>query len=245
MLPLLGGSGGAGSPQEWSVPPQGASGGAGGGAILIAGSGRVVVDGSIHADGGKGGLWLPGRNGAGGSGGGIRLVSSQLAGVGQIRAASREFFPECPGDFAGEAGRTRIERVSGGGTLSFLPDPSVLALADGATPQIWLPDNGPTVKIVSVGNQNAPADPRAEFAAIGADLVLPQVSTSEVVVETTNVEQASTVKVRVTPRSNGNYTLTQATLDQVVTEDPLVIRWKANVPVNNGYSALQVHVVRP
>ena len=53
------------------------------------------------------------------------------------------------------------------------------------------------------------------------------------------------MKVRVIPRANGNYTEITATLDSVVSTTPLVIRWTANVPVNDGYSAVQVKVVRP
>lgn len=80
---------------------------------------------------------------------------------------------------------------------------------------------------------------------MGPDIFLRQVSSAPVVVETSNVEEASVVAIRVTPRSNGQYTETIATNRQVVSTSPLVIRWTANVPVNNGYSAVQVKVVRP
>ena len=60
-----------------------------------------------------------------------------------------------------------------------------------------------------------------------------------------NVEQASEVKVRVSLRANGTYTEVTATNSTVVSTDPLVIRWNASVPVNPGYSAVQVKVVRP
>ena len=53
------------------------------------------------------------------------------------------------------------------------------------------------------------------------------------------------VKVRGTPRSNGNFTEVNATLSSVVSEDPLVLRWTANLPVQSGYSAVQVRVIRP
>jgi hypothetical protein len=129
--------------------------------------------------------------------------------------------------------------------LQITPDPSVVTLPSGATPQIWLPTNGPTVKIVSIGGKVAPADPRAEFAAIGADLVLPRVTNTTVVVETTNLERASVVTVRATPRSDGNFTQANAAVTSVVSEDPLVLRWTANVPVKDGYAAIQVKVVRP
>ncbi|MEI7940383.1 MAG: hypothetical protein WCK27_27190 [Verrucomicrobiota bacterium] len=126
-----------------------------------------------------------------------------------------------------------------------IPAPSVVVLSAGATPVIWLPSNGPTVRIVSIEGKSAPADPRAEFGAIGADIVLPQVANVTVVVETTVAEDASTVTVRATPRSNGNFSERVASLTQVVSEDPKVIRWTANVPVSDGYAAIQVKVVRP
>jgi pantoate kinase len=98
---------------------------------------------------------------------------------------------------------------------------------------------------VSIGGTDASADPRAEFGSIGADVVLPRVANTTVVVETTNVEEASVVTVRATPRSNGNFSQATATVTEVVSADPLVVRWTANVPVNDGYSAIQVKVVRP
>jgi len=125
------------------------------------------------------------------------------------------------------------------------PDPSVVTLLAGSTPLIWLPNDGPTARIVSIGAVAAPADPRASFGTYGPDVALPQVTSTPVVVETINAEDASTVKVRVSPRANGTFTETTATLSQIVSTTPLVIRWTANVPVNNGYSAVQVRVVRP
>ena len=142
-------------------------------------------------------------------------------------------------------GRVRIERISNTSTLQVTPDPSVVTLPAVDTPLIWLPTNGPTAKIISIGAVPAPGDPRASFGAFGPDIALPQVASTQVIVETTNAEDASTVKVRVSPRSNGTFTETTATLSQVISVSPLVIRWTANVPVNNGYSAVQVRVVRP
>lgn len=231
LIPLVGGSGGGGS--TWYGQPN-AGGGAGGGGLLVACGERFEMGGWLRAKGGRGNEY-----GGGGSGGGIRVVTHTLAGGGSIEATGG------PSNGSGGLGRIRIERVTNSGNLQVTPDPDVVILTDGATPQIWLPDNGPTVKIVSIGGQAAPVDPRAAFGAVGADVTLPQVATTAVVVETTNVEQASVVKIRTTPRANGNYTETAAAVDQVVSSDPLVIRWIANVSVTNGYSAIQVKVVRP
>ncbi len=129
--------------------------------------------------------------------------------------------------------------------MQITPDPSVVTLQAGSAPLIWLPSEGPSVRIVSVGGQNAPADPRSGFGTLQPDVSIPAASTTPVILETRNVEDASSVTVRVGPRANGAYSETKATVEQVVSTAPLVIRWMANVPVKAGHSALQVKVVRP
>lgn len=234
LLPLIGGSGGGGDRDY------GASSGAGGGAILIACSGGLSVQGTIAANGGNG-IWTVPHTG-GGSGGGVRLVCDTFSGTGTVQAIGGS------SSRPGGLGRIRIERVTNVGTPQVTPDPSVIALQAGATCLTWLPSDGPTARIVSIGNSgntNAPADPRASFGTYGADIALPQVSTTPVIIETTNAEAASIVTVRVSPRSNGSYTETAATVTKTNSMSPLVLRWLANVPVNPGYSAIQVKVVRP
>ncbi len=241
LIPLIGGSGAGGRQNTGGQPVRG--GGAGGGAILIASSGTLTIVGAIHANGGSGvlGSQPSDDDAAGGSGGGIRLVCEVLAGNGNVQCVGGKGF------FNGGLGRIRLERVTASTASSFVvaPDPSVVELTSGATPQIWLPANGPSVRILSIDGNSAPVDPRAEFGAIGADVVIPTVTNTTVVVETTNVEQASVVTVRATPRSDGNFTEATAAVTSVVTEDPLVVRWTANVPVKDGYAAIQVKVVRP
>ena len=226
-IPLVGGSGGGGFSGANTI-----GGGAGAGAILVACTGTITVSGEVRANGGAG-------SAGGGSGGAIRLVADAFSGNGVVQAKGGI------GALTGGLGRIRIERVVNTFAPEPIPAPSVVVLSAGATPVIWLPTNGPTVRIVSIEGKSAPADPRAEFGAIGADIVLPQVANVTVVVETTVAEDASTVTVRATPRSNGNYSERVASLTEVVSEDPKVIRWTANVPVSDGYAAIQVKVVRP
>ena len=94
-----------------------------------------------------------------------------------------------------------------------------------------------------------PADPRAEFGAVGADVTLPQTSSVPVVVETVNAEAASTVLIRGTPRAGvpdgGYYNEATANLEQIVSTSPLVIRWTNNLPVVNGYWVVQARLIRP
>jgi hypothetical protein len=241
IVPLIGGSGGgATSYGLWA-----GGGGAGGGAILISASGSVALNGSIRANGGNGsrddgpsGSW-PGE---GGSGGAIRIVADTLQGLGEIQCRGGI----APGliSYAG-LGRIRLETTATTGSIQPSPDPSVETLTDGSTALLWPPAGSPEVRIVSVGGQSAPADPRASFGTFGADVSLPLVTNTPVMVETRNIEQLSVVKVRGTPRSNGNFTEVDATLSSVVSEVPLVLRWSANLPVQAGYAAVQVRVIRP
>ena len=235
IVPLLGGSGGGGT-------SSGNGGGAGGGAILIACSGTLTINGTVSANGGNAfNAFSTNNDSGGGSGGGIRLVADTFAGSGTVEAKAG-----VNTDYPGSLGRVRMERVNNNNTWTAIaPSPSVVGLTGGDTALIWPIATAPTVKIVSIGGEAAPADPLASFGTSGADVAIAQTNTTEVVIETVYVEQASVVKVRLTPRANANYTEVTASLDTVVNPDPLTIRWSANVPVNSGYSAVQVHVVRP
>ncbi|ETR72319.1 MAG: hypothetical protein OMM_01810 [Candidatus Magnetoglobus multicellularis str. Araruama] len=231
LIPLIGGSGG-GSDINGTK-----SGGAGGGAILIACKNTLSVNGVLRSNGGNGYNDGPG----GGSGGGIRLIADILAGTGTVNALGGDGYKT----YDGGLGRISIERVVNDNTLVIVPETDPIHLSSETTATLWPPDNAPKVKILSIGGKTPPDDPRASFGTYGADVALPEVSTTQVVVETTNVEQASQVIVRVTPRFNANYITANATVDNVVSTDPLVIHWIADLSVNVGYSAVQVKVVRP
>ncbi len=245
LVPLIGGSGGSGS-GDFHVSTANfreRSGGAGGGAILIAAQGTITVGGIVKANGGDGKNPTDGVGSGCGSGGGIRLVCAKLQGNGQIIAL--------PGDpvggvaASGGLGRIRIERFNNSNQLRVVPDPSVVDLTDGSAALLWPPVGAPSVRVVSVGGTNAPVDPRAGFATVGADVTLPLVSSTQVVVETENVEKASQVIVRCTPKFSASYFTTNASLQATISTDPLVLRWAASVPVGSGYSAVQAQVIRP
>lgn len=200
LLPLIGGSGGSGG--HGGSGTIGAGGGGGGGALLLAVSGTLTVNGQILADGGNGGdlghTWNStqfGRVGGGGSGGGIRLVATTIAGAGQIRARGGS-----TGDFAdwqpnlgdGGAGRIRIEAE----TLLFAQptDPAFTSALPGDLFIAGLP----TLRIVSVAGQPAPAEPTGN-----ADIILPSDTPNpvEVVFETSNVPLGNTLTLTLTPPS--------------------------------------------
>ncbi|MFN5961543.1 MAG: hypothetical protein ACK5CW_08690 [Verrucomicrobiota bacterium] len=249
LIPLIGGSGGGGGQLEPfpNAGTYGWGGGGGGGAILIGASGSVFIESgaSVSALGGNG---FPGA----GSGGGVRVVCTDLLGAGSISAAGGNSFGS---NTPGSIGRVRIERVATSSALTVTPAPSTVDLIDGATAQIWPPSGAPEARIVSVNQIQAPADPNSMFGAYTPDVVLPLVSSVNVIVETINVENNSGTKVivRVNPRNgmtiNGsivrNATEVNATIKEVVSEVPLKLRWEATVPTLPGYSAIQARIVRP
>jgi len=240
LIPLIGGSGGGGHNSDSRA------GGAGGGAFLIACGATLRINGTLTANGGNaatftvGSLASPANTGAG-SGGGLRIIADSLIGSGNISAVGGSV--STGGSSAN--GRIRIERVVNNNTISVVPGPSVVDLAASTTAVLWPPSGSPEVKIISLGGVPAPENPKAGFGTIGADVTLPTGTTTVAVVETTNVEQASQVKVRITPRDSANFTEVNATYSSTVSADPLVIRWNATLPTNLGYSAVQVKVIRP
>ena len=242
LIPLIGGSGGGGGWGEgW-----GFVGGAGGGAMLLATSGTLTVNGAkILAVGGSGSS----MTGAG-SGGGIRLVSSRMGGTGSLNATGGAGYSNVPN---GGSGRIRLERVENSADLTASPAPSVVDLAEGGTVQLWPPPGAPQAKIVSVNSLAAPADPKASFGAYTPDVALPMGDSAVVLVETVNVEEASKVIVRITPRNGmtvggvqqSNATEVNAVVKEVLATTPLTIRWEATVPTLPGSAALQARVIRP
>ncbi|GAA5481054.1 hypothetical protein [Haloferula sargassicola] len=236
LVPLIGGSGGSAAA---GTRVQG--GGGGGGAILIACTGTLTVNGTLRANGGDGIPYYFSDRTGGGSGGGIRLVCSDFGGTGTVNAL---------GGLGGQSeaatyGRIRLERITDTSAGVLSPDPSVVPLSESDTALVWPPPTAPEVRIVSIGGEAAPADPRASFGAAGADVSLAETSSTPIVIETTHVEQASTVEVRVTPRADGDAIIVPAAVDSVISTDPLVVQWTATLPVNTGYSAVQVKVIRP
>ena len=147
LLPMIGGSGGAGA-HEWAGS-NGSGGGGGGGAILIASSKEIIVDGSIEANGGNGGSNV-GVDGGGGSGGAIRLVAPIVRGAGLLSAKGGT------GGGFGAPGRIRIEGNVFSGTVngsSTSGPPGLLFLSADQAP----------VRIVSIDGIEIPAIPHGGF----------------------------------------------------------------------------------
>ena len=133
LVPLVGGAGGAGGTR--------CAGGAGGGAILIASSVSMVLNGTISANGGS----APEGCGAGG-GGAIRLVAPVIEGAGRLSAQGG--FPEGGPEGGPDSlpGRVRLETLA-----NYFTGTSETPTAVGKPLGLFLPPDPPaSVRIVSV-----------------------------------------------------------------------------------------------
>jgi len=124
ILPLIGGSGGAG----WSN----GGGGAGGGAIMIVCTGTVTLNGAIYANGGGGNNY-----GAGGAGGAIRIIADQIIGnsSGVLRAQGGG------GGYDTVGGRGRIFLQANYINMSDVGDPAAVKTNFAQSPYLIWPDS--------------------------------------------------------------------------------------------------------
>jgi len=220
IVPLIGGSGGGYS--GYSVS------GGGGGAILIASSGTISINGSVHANGGA---YL----GVGGAGGAIRLISGQLTGNGAISAGGP--YP----------GRIRLEATNTAG-LNIGLNPSVNPLTILASPfplTIWPATNAPIVQVTTISNVNAnltaPVDPKASLAAGGDDLAIATTNAVTIGLQTSNFPTNGTVNVYIKSLSAGQ-TVLQASC---ISGNSNSANWQlvTTLPVN--HTVIQARAVFP
>lgn len=234
VFPLIGGSGGAGS-ADWS---EGNGGGGGGGAILIASISNVQLGGAVRADGGSDGAHH--NYGGGGSGGAIRIVADAVTGGGQVTALGGY------GYHYGAPGRIRVEANLI--TLSDLGNPAYTIGVPGGSPRIWPETDTPTVEVISMGGVPIPADPRAAFTFPGTDVSFQTAATYELVVRARNVPlgAGTAIRARAVDRSEPGAPpfndFVNAAFDS---GDDTESIWKAQVPLNNGYAAIQVRATFP
>ena len=154
LTPLFGGSGGGGSTGSSSFPFGGAGAG-GGGAILIASSTRILINGTIRANGGDGDTAGVLAGGAG-SGGAIRLVAPEIVGVGALQALRGS---DGSGVALASDGRIRLESFDLTGFTGTAAPVASVANAPGAVSPAGNPAlaNVPTLAITSVGGVPTPA----------------------------------------------------------------------------------------
>ena len=228
-IPLLGGSGGGAADRHFI------SGGAGGGAILVASSLNIVLNGAIHARGGRGTrIFAPARVSGGGSGGAVRLVGETVLGNGGISAVGLT----ATDAKNGSNGRIRIEANSMSPDLTTAP--STIAVAPGDTPIIWPPDNAPNVKIVSVDSVSAPEDPSSNLLT-SSDIGIQTDEEVEVILETTNFPIEGVVNLRVGRKFSTAYNRNAA----YVSGDFNKATWRAVTGFSAGFSVLQARATAP
>ena len=222
LLPLIGGSGGAGGRSGPSF--NGGGGGGGGGAITIASSGTITmtgygdgVNGRIYANGYGGASSMGsgcGGGGGGGSGGGIRLVAETLVRINDpyLQAVGGGGGGSCnEGGGSGGTGRIRLEANS---ITGWTTDRSNPAYSFGLPGHVFVPNN-PTLKIVSVtptagpdsGTQKTvPANPSGN-----ADITFQTGTTTATVnLQASGIPQGSTAYVHVIPSSGAPRTVVQS-----------------------------------
>jgi hypothetical protein len=235
LVPLTGGSGGAGgniSGSPLSETPYGAGGGAGGGAILIASSTSITVNGFINARGGNGGF--PNCSGAGGrgSGGAIRLVApsltlgsnSVLYALGGFRGADASFGP---------SGAIRLESFTfntPGFSLNnncFSGTPFTL----GSPFSTFVPATGPpSVAIASINGVNVSQPPTGNLAT--PDISINTTSPVQMTIQASFITPGTVITLHVFSDNN---------TDQTVQTTPLVGTLQsstatANVTFPSGFS---------
>ena len=228
VLPLIGGSGGAGSGCPTVV------GGAGAGAIMIGSNTSVEINGSILARGGDSFANEYCAAGAG-SGGGVRILCDQLLGVGTINATGGNSGP----NWSGGHGRIRLESVSYSGALTTFPRADIGS--PGLPALTWAPSTAPTARIISIGGSSTPLDPRAILEPGASDVTLPNSGATVVTVECTNVPippASATVLILIKPKY-GSTTAVNATYSS---GSGSLSTWTANVTLPTGFVVFQAHV---
>lgn len=233
VFPLIGGSGGAGSANN----AFGKGGGSGGGAILIATPGPILLNGAIRANGGPGSnVGGSNRASGGGAGGGIRLVADAILGTGTLEAiggTSAGTGTVTPSG-AGGVGRIRIE--SNTNALVDLGNPAYSQGVPAEVPRIFRDPQTPAIRSVTLGGDPVPDDPRGGLTFPNSDLVIPDPGVKTLLIEAENVPVDGVVEVRVIRRTGPDVkvlaTLTAGTLESST--------WSANIPIDGGFSTVQV-----
>ncbi len=196
LLPLLGGSGGAGSiaVQGSSIGP---GGGAGGGAFLLVSHESIILNGTISATGGAG---TGGSNtfqagSGGGSGGGIRLAAPRIdfGSAATLRARGGSGGDGNPG--RGSDGFIRVEAFSVSGDASSAP-----AYSHGIPGYLDVPVSSvPYAKLLTVNGESVPASPTG--SVYSPDVELNTGTGVNVVAQTAGIPENAAVDFIFTPES--------------------------------------------
>lgn len=235
LLPILGGSGGAGvelsscftSPLNWG------GGGSGGGALLLAAGNTISVAGTIRSNGGDGGA----SYGVAGSGGGIRLIADVVQGAGTLRAMAGTSH-----GITSASGNGRIRVEANSITLTDVGVPAYSAGLPGNPVNIFPPAAAPEVKVVSIAGQSVDDDPWGRIDFPMQDVSISSGGSSIIVIRGHNVPLDWTMSVRIVPTVGADINLT-ATAQPGSTQ--ALSTWHAAVTVPSGFSVVQARAFAP
>jgi hypothetical protein len=194
LVPIVGGSGGAGH----LVPFSGnVEGGGGGGAILIASSTSITLSGGqVRADGfGNGDFY----GSATGSGGAVRLIANSISASGSFSAVNRRDVQPSPNNY----GVVRLEAPIG--ALNFTGSSQPAAVLSTINPALFA-NAMPVLRITSVGGFPVPAYAGGRFDTV--DVLLPNQLPDpiQVVVTASNVPVGTEVTVGLFGSTNATAT---------------------------------------
>jgi hypothetical protein len=209
LTPLFGGSGGGGGANGTSGGGAG-TGSGGGGAILIASSTRIIVNGTIRANGAAastnfniGCIFQPGA----GAGGAIRLVAPEISGSGILQAL-RGLMPANCGQPQATDGRIRVEAFTTSGFTGVASPTASVANAPGGASPAGNPAlaNVPTLQIASIGGLAVPTTPNASYSVPDLTLAAGTANPVPVVLNATNtpVGAPTVITVRLIPQGNAS-----------------------------------------
>ncbi len=192
LVPLVGGSGGAGGVVSGTTS-WGGGGGAGAGAILIASSVSISVNGTVRADGGVASdTPCDARATGGGAGGGIRLAAPVISGSGSLSVQGGT--GGCSA--TGAAGRVRLEafddRFAGTGTVT-----------RGSPYALFVPTSPPpSVRVTSVAGKPVSSTPSGSFTL--PDVQINEGTSVPVTIEAHQIPQGTVVELHLFSENGGD-----------------------------------------
>lgn len=118
--------------------------------------------------------------------------------------------------------------------------PNAIKVSPGVNPVIWPSASSPTVRVLSVGGQNAPLDPTAAVAS-SSDIGLQNTKAVTIVLETKNLPIQGAVSLRITPKFGAVVNVNAA----YVTGDINTASWQASAVMPPGFCVLQARATAP
>jgi hypothetical protein len=192
-VPLYGGSGGGGGWDTSGNQLVGGVGGSGGGALRIASTTQITVNGTINANGGNGGIatgGTAGGDGGPGAGGTIHLVAPTITGTGTLTANSGVYPNYSPATSNG------LIRFGTNNSSGFTGTASGLVLT-----ALYLPPANSTLPLpsLSITSVNGvPVPPEASGSYLSPDVTIAATTAVNVVLSANNIPAGTIPTLRIT-----------------------------------------------